>query len=481
MFLSANRFARQAVSAALTALAGALLTAASGAIPATAGELQVQAAPIGFPNPSLSPATLVEFSYSVQASGLTFLPDTLDGDFVAGVFASVTLFDSQNLPVDSVAQAFATRTATASDSTLLIGNRLRMVVQPGKYTAELKVTDVASKVSATNFFHISLDSVDTQSLLISGIELAHSLTHVGPDTTGNSLIKNGWKVFPNPVGAVPTTDSLLKVYAEVYNLKPDEQGKYHMGVRIELRERDAKTPQILDEVYWQVQSSSIVFARSLAHGVKTTGQRLLSVIVTDPAAGVTDTSSRKIYFQNPNSLAQDSMIVASPYDTTSLESRSQMIYWLLTPREREFFNSLSDDGKQEYISQFWIDNGDNPSLGVHTFRDDVLKRYNFAMENYSFTSEARDGWKRDPGRVLMQYGFPDEIIDVPLPTIENDITEESAWERWNYDRVQGGVYFIFANQYGYSEYRLRHSNAQGETYDPGIERNINQLFRQSGG
>ena len=81
----------------------------------------------------------------------------------------------------------------------------------------------------------------------------------------------------------------------------------------------------------------------------------------------------------------------------------------------------------------------------------------------------------------MKYGVPDEVINMPIPSVGNDITGFGAWERWNYDRIQGGVYFIFSDENGYGYYRLEHSNAQGERFDRGIEARINTIFRASGG
>ncbi len=446
-----------------------------------AAEMQLDATPIGFPNPSLSPATAVEFSYSLNADALTFLPDTVNGGYIAGVVASLTLFDGQSLPIDSVSQAFATRSPIASDSSMFIGNRLRMIINPGKYSAELTVTDVTSKVTASHYFRINLDSALSKTLLISGLEIAYSLEYVGSGSSGDLMIKNGWRVFPNPGGAFSTNDSLIHIYAEIYNLQPDADGKYHIGARVELISQARETTEILSEVFWEVQGSSIVFTRSVPHSVTETGNQRLNLIITDPAAGITDTSARMLYFRNPYQKFATAQEGQNGYDTTSLEDRKQMIYWLLTPRDRDFMESLTESGQRQYITQFWLDNGDNPAIGVTTFRDEILKRYRFAMKKYSFTSESLDGWKRDPGRVLLQYGFPDELIEVALPSIGNDITNNSGWERWNYDRIQGGVYFIFANEYGYSDYRLKHSNAQGEAFDPGIEASINRLFRQSGG
>ena len=143
--------------------------------------------------------------------------------------------------------------------------------------------------------------------------------------------------------------------------------------------------------------------------------------------------------------------------------------------------SLTDEGKQQFLEQFWRDNDPDIRTKRNEYRESAVERFFYANARYSSSVEKNDGWKSDPGRVLMQYGMPDEIVEVALPSIGNDITDVDPWERWNYNNIQGGIYFIFSNEQGYSSYYIKHSNAQGERFDRGIEERINELFRSTGG
>lgn len=447
--------------------------------------LDLRVAPISFPNPLLAPATLVEFSYVINQSGLEFLTDSTGSQKLAGIYADVILYDSTNTPIDSSSQVYYTRESIAANTSSVVSNRLSLVINPGSYSYRLTVMDIASKREQSISNTLTVVETPQDRLSISGVELAYRLERADEDIqAGNSLVKNGRLVTPNPLGICSIEDSLIHIYAEIYNLAADSTQSYRMGVRLELVNNSAQFPSILDESFWEVDGGSVVFAKSLTHKARKPGRYKLNLIVTDANAGITDTSMRPIYFFDPHTgsfYSEGEGPGADPYDTTSLGTRRNIVYWLLSPRDRDLMESLNDVGQQQYIKQFWIDNDYNKLTSVNEFRNDMMVRFALANRRYSRSVDRADGWNTDPGRIIMQYGEPDERIEVVIPSIGNDVTDEHGWERWNYDRIQGGVYFIFANDRGYSEYRLRHSNAQGETYDPGIEENINRTFRSTGG
>lgn len=473
-------------------LLGALAFFPTGKSPARtleSGGLDLRVTPISFPNPLLAPATLIEFSYVISQSGLEFLTDSAGSQRLAGIYADVVLFDSTNTPVDSSSQVYYTRESNVGGERSVVSNRLRLAINPGSYSYRLTVMDITSKREESRSNTLNVVEASRDRLSISGVEFAHRLERVDEDNQRNNpLVKNGRLVTPNPLGVCSIDDSLIHIYAEIYNLARDTAGGYRMGVRVELVESGALFPSILDESFWEVEGGSIVFAKSIEHKTKKPGKYMFNLIVTDANAEITDTSARPIYFYDPEtgSFFADGAAGADgfgpdPYDTTSLETRRNIVYWLLSPRDRGMMESLNDVGQQQFIKQFWIDNDDNKATRVNEYRNELIARFAIANRRYSRSIERADGWNTDPGRVIMQYGEPDERMEVAIPSIGNDVTDEHSWERWNYDRIQGGVYFIFANDRGYSEFRLRHSNAQGERFDSGVEENINRIFRSTGG
>lgn len=452
-----------------------------------AEKLQLESAPISFPNPALAPACLIEFSYLINQSGIDFLPDSANGTEIGGIFAQVVVYDSASLPLDSISQSFNVKKSEDVDGSARIAGRLRLPLDAGRYSASLTVIDIVSKREATNFFQLPISAPPTERLSISGIELAHSITLVDANQAGQDpLVKNGRRVAPNPSGLVSAASDSLRLYVELYNLQANDSGAYRVGFRVELSEPGVEHPHILDEAFFNAPGSSIVYSRALLNKINHTSEAVLRFIVTDANAQITDTSLRRVVFVGDEPLAQAGAgsgagKVGNPYDDTSHKTRMNIVYWLLSPHQREMLESFTLEGQRQFIERFWFDNDPDPQTVRNEFRDAAFERFTHAVDRYSHSAESADGWKSDPGRVLMQYGLPDEIIEVPAPTISNDITDYDPWERWNYESIQGGIYFIFANEHGYGDYRLRHSNAQGETFDRGVEEQINQVFRSSGG
>lgn len=82
-----------------------------------------------------------------------------------------------------------------------------------------------------------------------------------------------------------------------------------------------------------------------------------------------------------------------------------------------------------------------------------LKRIELANEKFG---GMRSGWKTDRGRVYLLYGEPDDIERMP----STNVTQ--AYQIWHYEKIQGGVEFIFADLRGFNRYDLLHSTARGE-------------------
>ncbi|GBD89470.1 hypothetical protein BMS3Abin04_00175 [bacterium BMS3Abin04] len=78
----------------------------------------------------------------------------------------------------------------------------------------------------------------------------------------------------------------------------------------------------------------------------------------------------------------------------------------------------------------------------------------------------KKGFKTDRGRVYLEYGPPDQIDRYP------NQTGQKPYEVWQYQSIEGGVIFIFADLTGYSDYELLTSTKRGEVRDDNWQRRI---------
>lgn len=114
---------------------------------------------------------------------------------------------------------------------------------------------------------------------------------------------------------------------------------------------------------------------------------------------------------------------------------------------------------------FWKIRDTNPVTPENEFFKDYLNRIEIANQRYS--AMGRTGWKTDRGRVYLLYGEPSEVERYP-----NQL-ESRPYEIWRYNELEGGVYFVFADITGFSDYLLVHSTKRGEMRDDNWSRRIN--------
>jgi GWxTD domain-containing protein len=108
------------------------------------------------------------------------------------------------------------------------------------------------------------------------------------------------------------------------------------------------------------------------------------------------------------------------------------------------------DAKRKFLSDFWR----HRPLGV---REEYLARVAYA--NANFRQLAREGYRSDRGRVHIMYGMPDDFERHP------NETETRPYEIWNYNNIQGGVYFVFVQKNTAGDYELVHSTHRNELHD----------------
>lgn len=151
--------------------------------------------------------------------------------------------------------------------------------------------------------------------------------------------------------------------------------------------------------------------------------------------------------------------IISPLDTASLKTKTNWIRFLVDPADWVLFGSLNEVGKSEFIAQYFNDQDPTPGDGKNEYLDEVLYNFNFANQKFSSLPELHDGWRSDRGRILLQHGPCNKIEDAIVPS------QSGPLQIWRYYFIEEGVYFIFQDLDEFGNYRLVHSNKQGERFD----------------
>lgn len=434
----------------------------------TENRIQIQAGVSIYPDPRTAPRVYVEFPFAVHRSHFSFLPEDSTGQgLLTGIFAEIILTDTLGNPIDSSSTYFLTRamdSVDAQDEEVRLFNRLSLMIDPGIYSATLTVIDAINK-SESSFLYdrLEIDSVVNDRLNLSSLEFAHKITTVGDSLEKGAmrLVKNNREVIPNPMGIYSEADSHIYIYAELYNLLFDSSISDTFMLSYMIFNRDGSLNFNYGQMMQNKPGSSSVITNMLEISDLEPGRYDLKLIVRDFGSEMTDTASgRFMIFSRAGDFPEVvTYRIKHPYDTACIETKVNLVKFLLAPQQLAILETLNDTGKTRFINQFFGDRDPDLSTKENEFLDDTFRRYIYANENFSSLPEVNDGWRTDRGRVLMQYGVWEERDEIMAPSYGK------PWEKWTYYSLQGGVIFVFQDIDGYGDYELVHSTASGEIFN----------------
>ena len=402
----------------------------------------------------------VECAYSISRDSLYFayLPD--DSIWQATFRVDVVLLDSLGARVDSLSRNVGTRTPSLEESRkrdVKVLDVLPLLLRPGQYQAQFTVTDLGDSSRGTRLDTLFVENKNRESeLTISDLALAYRLTPTdAPADVAHLKIKNGYYVEPNPSGIFAPEDSMLYLYGEIYNLKPTPAlYQVHLWILDPFGEvvRDLGIEQL------EPPGETALLAYGLR--IDDLPRGIWHTVAVEVDHGLSTATMRKPFWLGTGMLS-DSARAVEPFDEKDAMLNRRFIVYLATQEELSEYDALTLEGKRRFLDDFWMKRDSDPSTTRNEFFEAHRLRFAIANQKFSRSMNQRDdGWNTDRGRVLILYGEPDEVIQTP--------SSIATWgyERWEYNSLEGGVYFIFLDWKNLGDYRLMHSTKQGERWDP---------------
>ncbi len=406
----------------------------------------------------------LEIYYALPSTDLTLTPTDSQtggpGKYLGYVLAYLDLFTAEGRPVDSLSKTTAFRVARA-DTTNELSEILEFLVPPGSYRAYLSLWDMKSGRMGQDTLEVTVPNLTGPGLTLSSLVLARLITDK-KHQPGASLYKKGGRlIVPNPPATYSLDDPRLYFYAELYGLAP---------ARPELKNFDLEYA-ILNESGDTLKSSgfhkhpkeaSAVLSASVDLAMLPPGEYSLLLTVRDPATGETASQNKSFWLFPPS--------VQPPVAEEELDWFPKVTHFLLTNREKAIYRSSNRTGQLNFINEWWQKRDPDPQTPENEYKWEAYRRFTQAVDRFSRSAGARDGWQTDRGRVLMLYGEPNNIEQSPASP------DNLPWQKWEYTRIASGRQglFIFADLRGLGNYELVHSTVPGEKQNPNWENMLSQ-------
>jgi GWxTD domain-containing protein len=135
------------------------------------------------------------------------------------------------------------------------------------------------------------------------------------------------------------------------------------------------------------------------------------------------------------------------------EAIKQMRYIINSDSLDYYEEDASREEQRRFFTRFWASRDPNPSTAGNELMEEYYSRINYA--NREFSNYADNGWLSDRGRILIKFGFPDDVERHPF---EMDSVPYVIWRYFGLRKV-----FVFADRSGFGDYRLLPAY-QGEEY-----------------
>jgi GWxTD domain-containing protein len=390
----------------------------------------------------------LEIYYSFNRGELEFVQE---GEvYEASLFLNLTIENQLGDTVENRMWNRRSRVDRQEDAqaNYMILDEVAVLLSPGDYLMKFSVTDLNSEQQGETSLELKARAFGEEILLLSDMELAFQIE---PDTGIGRFTKAGRKILPNPSGVFTHDMGIVYFYAELYNLTVSLGADSDYVLSFSVLDSTGKKVKDFGSQTRKKPGNSAVVLSGINISTLLQGNYILQAEAKDEGS-----KQQAFISKNFTILSEEAEREGNLASSEEVERFEQDVAYIAVTKELQMFDQLTPEGKRRFIEEFWRKRDPDPGTPINEFKIEHYRRMGYANSHFSRTRETNDGWNMDMGRIYILHGEPSDI-ERHLVSAEN-----KSWEQWNYNELEGGVYFIFIDEDGYGVYRLVHSNLKGE-------------------
>jgi len=346
----------------------------------------------------------------------------------------------------------------------------RNALKDGTYTLEILFRDINEEGQEAQYTKEIAVASEKDQVLISDIMLMDRYEAVSDEKESNIYTKNGYNLYPNVLNYFSENINRLGFYAEIYNTDSVlEEEDFLVLYSIRLSSDNSKVIKNYRSFKKQTKSPINITFSEFDINELPSGNYNLIIEVRDKKNKLI--AAKAVFFQRNKKMANYTLSDIHQIDI------SESFVSTLTDKETDYqlrammpIVKTNDKGYIQNLAQ-----GKNPELQrrfIHNYWTeayplDADKQFAYYKEEVEkveqrYGSQMFDGFDTDRGRVHLQYGPPNDMIDGA------NEPGASPYQIWQYYQIgnQSNVQFVFYNpNFADNDYELIHSNARGEVRD----------------
>jgi GWxTD domain-containing protein len=345
----------------------------------------------------------------------------------------------------------------------------RFSLKNGKYSIEVLLHDLnlanSDTMKISYPFEIYFSGFQVE---ISDIELVDRMEKSNEQ---NLFSKSGYQIIPFVSDYYNSFYNDLTFYSEVYNSEKRFGQNEKYLVVAQITNTGGEVVGNFRKMMRVETAEVSVILNNFDITELYSGTYQLQIEVRDKENKLIKSNSFQFFRNNPMPLSEfsisDSLFQGEVLFTQMIPDREVLLEYIRSmwplgeSLERNIIdhqiNSSTTEELQQFMYTFWYKRDpENPQEAWDKYYD-VVK-----MVNQLYGTQIRKGYETDRGRVTLQYGKPNKLVDVPS---EPSSYPYQIWQYYHIDRYSN-IRFVFYNRdLSTNDYVLLHSDMRGEVYN----------------
>ncbi|MFQ5770493.1 MAG: GWxTD domain-containing protein, partial [bacterium] len=334
--------------------------------------------------------TFLEIFCQIPAQNLQLIEN--NEGYLAIYEIEITLFDQNNFQTNRLNFVDSVEVAAHEDMSSLTQSRLvriTFLVNPGEYVAHVKLTDKATLSSFSFNKTLQVPDYFNKDLSMSDLQMASSISRTDTESV---LVKNNMKIIPNVGRIFGSSNNILYVYFEVYNLLFHEsEPNKKLNATYTIVDKSGSAVKTVMHKY-EKPGDTCALSQGIPIDELASGQYKLILIVQD-----IDNAQKVSKFAYFTIVRPDNQLSDEEFNTLLRKLKNRT-----SNNEIEYLKSLPEHKRADSMRQLWERMDPTPDTEQNEFSSEYFRRIFYADEH--FHSVKGNGWETDQGKIYIKNG-----------------------------------------------------------------------------